>query len=116
MGVGGPERRGRWPTLSIRGRRGKRGVAPFLLFQPEQQGRYIGRAHPRQPRGHAQVNGPLPLQSLAGLAEWYKAHPDDARQVVAVGESKPRAADPTALAAWTMLTNQLMNLDEFLCK
>ena len=55
-------------------------------------------------------------ESLAGLAEWYKAHPDDARQVVAVGESKPRASDPAVLAAWTMLTNQLMNLDEFLCK
>jgi len=58
----------------------------------------------------------LVRESLAGLAEWYKAHPDDARQVVAVGESKPRAADPAVLAAWTMLTNQLMNLDEFLCK
>lgn len=58
----------------------------------------------------------LVRESLAGLAEWYKAHPDDTRQVVAVGESKPRAADPAVLAAWTMLTNQLMNLDEFLCK
>jgi hypothetical protein len=58
----------------------------------------------------------LVRESLAGLAEWYKAHPDDARKVVAVGRSKPRAADPTVLAAWTMLTNELMNLDEFLCK
>jgi hypothetical protein len=55
-------------------------------------------------------------QSLAGLTEWYRAHPDDARQLVAVGDSQPRGADPAQLAAWTMLTNELMNLDEFLCK
>jgi hypothetical protein len=33
-----------------------------------------------------------------------------------VGESQPRAADPATLAAWTMLANEVMNLDEFLCK
>jgi hypothetical protein len=55
-------------------------------------------------------------QSLTDLADWYKAHPDDAKQLVAVGDSKPRAADPVQLAAWTMLTNELMNLDEVLCK
>jgi cytochrome c553 len=55
-------------------------------------------------------------QSLAGLTEWYKAHPDDAKAVITVGQTKPRAADPAQLASWTMLTNQLMNLDEVLCK
>ena len=55
-------------------------------------------------------------KSLADLAAWYATHPDDARQLVAVGDSKPRAADPVQLASWTMLTNELMNLDEVLCK
>jgi hypothetical protein len=55
-------------------------------------------------------------QSLAGLTEWYQGHPDDAKQVIAVGQSKPVATDPVLLAGWTMLANQLMNLDEFLCK
>jgi hypothetical protein len=55
-------------------------------------------------------------RSLSDLSEWYKAHPDDAKQVIAVGDSKPRAADPVRLASWTMLTNELMNLDEVLCK
>jgi len=55
-------------------------------------------------------------QSLGDLAGWYKAHPDDAKALIAVGESQPRAADPTRLAAWTMLANELMNLDEVLCK
>jgi len=55
-------------------------------------------------------------QSLADLAEWYKAHPEDAKQVIAVGDSKPRSANPIELASWTMLINELMNLDEVLCK
>ncbi|MBI1915492.1 MAG: DUF1553 domain-containing protein, partial [Planctomycetes bacterium] len=57
---------------------------------------------------------------LAGAAEllaYYKAHPDDAKKLIAVGESKadPRL-DPATLAAWTMVVNQLMNLDEVLNK
>jgi hypothetical protein len=59
---------------------------------------------------------PIVKQSLADLVAWYKDHPDDAKQVIAVGDSKPRAADPILLASWTMLTNELMNLDEVLCK
>ena len=55
-------------------------------------------------------------QSLAGLGDWYQAHPDDAKQLIAIGDSKPRAADPVQLASWTMLTNELLNLDEVLCK
>ncbi|MEI7780369.1 MAG: DUF1553 domain-containing protein [Planctomycetota bacterium] len=55
-------------------------------------------------------------QSLADLTAWYKDHPDEAKQLIVVGDSKPRAADPVQLASWTMLTNELMNLDEVLCK
>jgi len=55
-------------------------------------------------------------QSLADLARHYTSHPEDAKALVAVGDSKPRADDPVLLAGWTMLANQLMNLDEVLCK
>ncbi|MEI6239221.1 MAG: DUF1553 domain-containing protein [Planctomycetia bacterium] len=55
-------------------------------------------------------------KSLADLAEWYKAHPDDAQKLITIGDTKPRAADPVQLASWTMLTNELLNLDEVLCK
>ena len=55
-------------------------------------------------------------KSLTDLTEWYKAHPDDAKTLIAIGETKPRAADPVQLASWTMLTNELLNLDEVLCK
>ncbi len=54
--------------------------------------------------------------SLAALRGHYNAHPDDAKKLVAVGESKARSADTPALAAWTMLVNELSNLDEVLCK
>ncbi len=55
-------------------------------------------------------------KSLAELTTWYKAHPDDAKAVITVGESAPRHDDAVLLASWTMLTNELMNLDEVLCK
>ena len=58
----------------------------------------------------------LALATLAELAGHYAAAPADAAQLVAVGESNPRSADVPTLAAWTMLVNELMNLDEFLCK
>jgi hypothetical protein len=54
--------------------------------------------------------------SLAALTAHYAAHPDDAKALVAVGESKPRHREPAVLAGWTMLANQLLNLDEALCK
>ena len=54
--------------------------------------------------------------SLARLAAHYAAHPEDAAKLVAVGESKPRSTDLPRLASWTMLVNQLSNLDEVLCK
>jgi len=47
----------------------------------------------------------------------YKAKPDDAKALIAVGESKADAGlDASELAAWTMVCNQVMNLDEVLNK
>ncbi len=54
---------------------------------------------------------------LEGLRAHYRANPDDARALVAVGESKADAAlDAAELASWTMVSNQLLNLDEALNK
>jgi hypothetical protein len=56
-------------------------------------------------------------RSLADLESFYKTHPKEARELIATGDSKPDATlEPERLAAWTMLTNQLMNLDEALNK
>jgi hypothetical protein len=57
------------------------------------------------------------LESLAELLSYYRSHPEDARQLVDVGESSvDEKLDVATLAAWTMVANQLLNLDEALCK
>ncbi len=55
-------------------------------------------------------------QSLMKLRESYTAHPDDALQLLAVGEAKLTTEHAPELASWTMLINELMNLDEALNK
>jgi hypothetical protein len=56
-------------------------------------------------------------QSLADFAQTYQQHPDDAKKLIATGDSKPDASlPPTELASWTMLASQIMNLDEALNK
>ncbi len=55
--------------------------------------------------------------TLADLLESYKKDAAAAKKLIAVGESKANATlDATKLAAWTMLVNELMNLDEVLNK
>ncbi len=56
-------------------------------------------------------------RSLSELKGYYREHGDDAQRLITVGESKPDAAlEAPLVAAWTMLTNELMNLDEVLNK
>lgn len=60
---------------------------------------------------------PVVQASLAELQKYYAAHADDAKKLISEGESKADASlDPSSLAAWTMLVNELMNLDEVLNK
>jgi hypothetical protein len=55
--------------------------------------------------------------TLDDLLSYYRGHTEDAKQLISVGESKPDPSlDPSTLAAWTMLANELMNLDEVLNK
>src|SRR5262249_19570865 len=69
-------------------------------------------ARPFQPEEQKVVQG-----ILDGLLAHYKTKAEDARKLITVGESKADPAlDPGTLAAWTMVVNQLMNLDEVLCK
>jgi hypothetical protein len=54
---------------------------------------------------------------LAKLKEDYQAKPADAKLLITVGDSKPDAKlEAGELAAWTMLCNELFNLDEALNK
>jgi hypothetical protein len=55
--------------------------------------------------------------TLEDLLRFYQSHPDEAKKLIAVGESKADSAlDVATLAGWTMLANELLNLDEVLNK
>ncbi len=57
------------------------------------------------------------LDSLSELSVVYQNQPEQAKKLIAIGESKPsESLNPSELAAWTMLVNELMNLDEVLTK
>ncbi len=56
-------------------------------------------------------------RSLDDLLAFYESHPAEAGELIRVGASPPNEdLDASALAGWTMLTNELMNLDEVLNK
>ncbi len=55
--------------------------------------------------------------ALEDFRAHYKSKPDDARQLIAVGESRADGrVEPTELAAWTMIGNVVLNLDEVITK
>ena len=50
--------------------------------------------------------------ALATHRAHFTADPEAAKKILTNGESPAPAGDPVALAAWTMLANLLLNLDE----
>jgi hypothetical protein len=55
--------------------------------------------------------------ALKDLQAEYAGKPDEAKKLISIGESQPDAnLKPTDLAAWTMLANTVLNLDEVLNK
>jgi hypothetical protein len=55
--------------------------------------------------------------SVGDLLAHYQQEPDEAEKLLAVGDSKPDAKlDAPTLAAYTMVANELMNMDEALNK
>jgi len=55
--------------------------------------------------------------SRLSLLSHYRANPEDAAALLAVGATPPdKALEPSRLAAWAMVCNQVMNLDEALNK
>ncbi len=57
------------------------------------------------------------LATYTDLLKHYQAHPDDAEQLVTLGESLvDTTVDHVKLAAWTMIGNQILNLDEAMNK
>jgi Protein of unknown function (DUF1553)/Protein of unknown function (DUF1549)/Concanavalin A-like lectin/glucanases superfamily/Planctomycete cytochrome C len=69
-------------------------------------------ARPLRPEERAVVR-----RTLDDLLAFYKDHGEEARKLIAVGDSKADPAlAPAELAAWSVLANQVMNLDEVLNK
>ncbi len=59
----------------------------------------------------------LTLKTYEDMLTHYKANPKAATELIAVGESKADASlNPQELAAWTMIANLILNLDEVLSK
>ena len=61
------------------------------------------------------------MASLTGLLNdvraHYKAEPEAAKQLIQTGETKPDPSlDSSELAAWTMIGNTILNLDEVVTK
>jgi hypothetical protein len=55
--------------------------------------------------------------ALKDLTAHYQSHPDAARSVIQIGETRPDGHyQPTELAPWTMISNIVLNLDEVISK
>ena len=56
-------------------------------------------------------------ESLATHRREYRDNPKAAKAMLAVGEApRPQSIDPAEFAAWTVLSNLLLNLDEAITK
>ena len=88
-----------------------------LADAPDFEGRADALARRALARPLREEEASVLRESLGRLAAYYQAHPDDAEKLLAVG-AMPRAQglDPAEAAAWTMLANELLNLDEVLNK
>jgi mono/diheme cytochrome c family protein len=76
---------------------------------------YISRRVLARPLEPAELK--IVLASLQTLLVDFQAKPQEAKKLIAYGESKANPdLDPSQLAAWTLLCNQILNLDEVLNK
>ncbi len=68
-------------------------------------------------RSLTSVESDLVLADLAAYLAHYREHPADANELIKVGSSvSSDKLEPSELAAWTMVCNQLFNLDETINK
>ena len=98
-----------------------RALAQRALGEPSEgasdAGRIVGMF--RRCAGRAPESAELAAltESLATFRARFAAAPEDAKKLIAVGESKaPMALAPPELAAWTLLASSLFSLDATLCK
>ena len=88
-----------------------------LKAKPDTPGRLAALAERLLARPLTEAEAGVATGVLKRLGEHYAADVEGAKKLIAFGESKPDPAlAPAELAAWTMLANQLLNLDEVLNK
>ena len=59
----------------------------------------------------------ITIRAFTDLKAHYDAHPDQAQKLIAVGESKHASSIPApTFAAWTIVSSNVLNLDEALNK
>jgi len=76
---------------------------------------FIARRLLSRPLKEAESN--LMQSSRLSIFTHYQAVPADAAALLAIGDTPPaKETDPALLATWTMVCNQMMNLDEALNK
>lgn len=93
-------------------------LAAHIIAQfPDDEGRFSTIAQRVLARPWKDGERPILQSSLKELRANYSADKAAAEQLIAVGQTKPpKDVDASELAAWTMLINQVMNLDEALNK
>ncbi|QDT05434.1 Planctomycete cytochrome C [Rubripirellula lacrimiformis] len=96
-----------------------RGLATFILADPtaKDADRLQVAAQRLMSRPLTDQEIAILLTSLGRLRSFYESNDSDAAKLLTTGQLPIDETIPTAeLAAWTMLCNELMNLDEVLCK
>lgn len=93
-------------------------LAAYIIAQfPDDEGRLSTIAQRVLARPWKDGERSILQSSLKELRANYAADKAAAEQLIAVGQTKPpKDVDASELAAWTMLINQVMNLDEALNK
>ena len=96
-----------------------RGLAQRILREggktPEARAQWVFRTATARPASRDELA--VLVAAFRDHLETYRRSPDAAKKLIAVGESKPDASlDPVELAAWTMLSNLILNLDEVINK
>ena len=92
-----------------------RNLAQVLLRQDEDRYELLLRKALGSPPESRMVE--VLKDTYAQIFEIYKADVEAAKKLISVGESPvDTSLDPVELATWTMVANQVMNLDEFITK
>ena len=89
----------------------------ILSSQPDTETRLTALMRSATGRQPEEVERDIMRRALGKHHAHFKSHPEEAQKAITYGESKPDPKlDPAELAAWTMVANLVLNLDEVVTK